>query len=123
MNMKAFETLSLIFPAYNEAARIVNTVNEAVTYFEKQDRDYEIIVAADGDDGTRELVNHMSQANSRLKAIGSKECRGKRRGIREAVKRATCEIIGFADANKKTPVTELAKVLHWFEQRYDIVRR
>ena len=81
MTMKAFQTISLIFPAYNEAARIVNTVNEAVTYFEKKDLDYEIIVAADGDDGTRELVTRMSPANSRLRAIGNVERRGKGYGI------------------------------------------
>lgn len=114
MNIKAFRTISLILPAYNEARRIVNTVNEAVMYFEKQDFDYEIIVAADGDDGTRELVWDMSQANSRLQAIGSVERRGKGYGIRQAVAIARGDIIGFADADNKTPITELDKFLTYF---------
>ena len=79
--MKAFEKIPLIFPAYNEALRIVNTVNAAVMYFENQNLNYEIIVAADGDDGTRELVTRMSPANSRLRAIGNVERRGKGYGI------------------------------------------
>lgn len=111
MNMKPFETITLIFPAYNEAARIANTVNEAVTYFEKRGLDYEIIVAADGDDGTRELVNRMSQANPRLKALGNVERRGKGHGIRQAVAIAEGDVIGFADADNKTPITELDKFL------------
>lgn len=111
MNMKAFQTISLIFPAYNEAARIEGTINEAVAYFEKKGLDYEIIVAADGDDGTRDLVNHMSHANSRLKAIGSMERRGKGYGIRQAVKIAQGDVVGFADADNKTPITELDKFL------------
>ena len=89
MDMKPFETITLIFPAYNEAARIVNTVNEAVTYFEQRGIDYEIIVAADGDDGTCEVVTQVVQGNSRPKAIGSKE----RRGNREVVKLATARLL------------------------------
>ena len=81
------KSITLVLPAYNGAARIVNTVNEAITYFEKRALDYEIIVAADGDDGTRELVNHMSQANPRLKVIGSKEWRGNREVFKLAIAR------------------------------------
>jgi dolichyl-phosphate beta-glucosyltransferase len=109
--MKPFKTITLIFPAYNEAARIVNTVNEAIAYFEKRDLDYEIIVAADGDDGTRELVNRMSQSNPRLKAFGNVERCGKGYGIRQAVAMAKGDVIGFADADNKTPITELDNFL------------
>jgi len=114
MNMKTFETITLILPAYNEAARIVNTINEAVSYFEKRHLNYEIIVAADGADGTRELVNHMSQSNSQLKAIGSVERRGKGYGIRQAVAIACGDIVGFADADNKTPISELDKFFPHF---------
>ena len=121
MNMKTFETITLIFPAYNEAARIVNTINEAVSYFEKRDLDYEIIIAADGADGTRELVNHMRQANSRLKTIGNVERRGKGYGIRQAVAIARGDVIGFADADNKTPITELDKFLPHFANGATVV--
>jgi len=109
MTMKAFDTISLILPAYNEAARIVNTVNEAVVYFKQKDLDYEIIVAADGDDGTRELAARMGLLNPRLKAIGNVERRGTRYGIRHVVAMACGEIIGFADAHNKTPLQNWLK--------------
>jgi dolichyl-phosphate beta-glucosyltransferase len=111
MNMKTLKTISLIFPAYNEAACIVSTVNEAVYYFEKKGLGYEIIVAADGADGTRELVRDMSQSNSRVKVIGGVERRGKGQGIRQAVAMARGDIIGFADADNKTPISEFDKFL------------
>lgn len=101
--------ISLIFPAYNEAARIAGTVGEAVCYFESRGRSYEILVPADGDDGTREIVAEMARSNAALASFGSPERRGKGRGIREAVERATGQVIGFADADNKVPVEELDK--------------
>lgn len=118
---KLSEMITLIFPAYNEAARIANTVSAAVRYFENQDLDYEIIVSADGDDGTRELVTRMSQANFRLRAIGNVERCGKGYGIRQAVAIARGDIIGFADADDKTPITELDKFLPYLQDGWHAV--
>ena len=55
--------ISLILPAYNEARVIPTTVGEAVRYFDSRKLAYEIIVAADGADGTREIVRKMAIAN------------------------------------------------------------
>src|SRR5262249_10823595 len=46
---------------------------------------------------------------------------GKGKGIRQGVARARGQIIGFADADYKTPIEELAKILPWFERGYDVV--
>ncbi len=113
--------LSLIIPAYNEVKTIATTIIEAQTYLNKCAFNYEIIVSADGTDGTRELVADMLQTDNRLKVIGSPERRGKGYGIRQAVFIATGEIIGFTDADNKTPITDLEKILPCFEQGYDLV--
>src|SRR5205823_6231821 len=55
--------ITLILPAYNEAKRIANTISEAKTYFEPRVLSHEIIVSADGDDGTREIVAKMGQSD------------------------------------------------------------
>ena len=85
------------------------TINEAVQYFEDRRYPYEIIVAADGDDGTREIVAEMRVGNPRLRAIGRPGRHGKGRGIREAVRLAAQTIIGFADADNKVPIGEYDK--------------
>ena len=54
--------ISLILPAYNEAAGIGRTIARTVAYFEERSCSYEIIVAADGDDGTREIVAELAAA-------------------------------------------------------------
>ena len=102
--------ISLIIPAYNEVASIARTIGEARAYFARRQLTCEIIVAADGDDGTRELVADMAKADSLLVGLGSAERRGKGYGVRQAVARASGVIIGFTDADDKTPIGEFDKV-------------
>ena len=94
--------ISLILPAYNEARVIAVTVGEAVRYFESRGLSYQIIVAADGADGTREIVRQMAKTNPALHATGADARRGKGLGIREAVAAATGQII--EDFDKFRPV-------------------
>jgi dolichyl-phosphate beta-glucosyltransferase len=113
--------ITLILPAYNEVKRIAQTIGEAKTYFEKRQFSYEIIVSADGNDGTRELVQAMSQTDPYLKVIGSEERRGKGYGIRQAVQMAQGKIIGFSDADNKTPIEEFDKFEPLFQEGCEVV--
>src|SRR5208337_4386932 len=56
-----------------------------------------------------------------LRVIGQRERRGKGRGVRAGVELARGAIIGFSDADNKTPIEDLADVLPWFDRGYDIV--
>lgn len=102
--------VTLILPAYNEAARIRSTLDHAFAYFDRRDIRSEIIVAADGNDGSREIVAEMSRERTGLVVFGRRERSGKGRGIREAVVKARGSIIGFADADNKVPIEEYAKI-------------
>jgi dolichyl-phosphate beta-glucosyltransferase len=99
--------VSLIIPAYNEVGRIRETVGEAVDYFHQRNQPFEIIVSADGTDGTREAAREMAARHPEIKVIGSPARRGKGLGIREGVRLASGDVIGFTDADNKTPITEL----------------
>jgi dolichyl-phosphate beta-glucosyltransferase len=101
--------ISLILPAYNEARVIPTTIADAVRYFESRGLRYEVIVAADGTDGTREIVRDLARTNAALSAIGSDARSGKGLGIRNAVALATGKVIGYADADNKVPVEEYDK--------------
>ncbi len=108
--------LSLIFPAYNEARRIA-----AVAYLNARRLTYEIIVVADDEDGTREIVAGIRKENPSIVIMGGPERRGKGHGIRMAASVARGEVIGFADADDKTPISELDKILPHLEDGWDIV--
>lgn len=112
---------TLILPAFNEAAQIEQTLKEAIAYLERAQRSFEIIVAADGTDGTREIVARRGSCDPRLRVIGSNERRGKGRGVRDAVAIAQGRIIGFADADNKVPIDELDKFFFAFDQGHQVV--
>lgn len=114
--------LSLIFPAYNEAKTIGNTLGLAYDWLDTQGYEYEIIVTADGDDGTRERAREIGeQRGGRMTVLGEKTRSGKGRGVRSGVMAARGQIIGYSDADNKTPVEELKKILPFFDQGYDVV--
>jgi dolichyl-phosphate beta-glucosyltransferase len=113
--------LSLIFPAFNEAAAISATLLEAVQYLQDRKIGYEIIVSSDGNDGTREIVSQMAKTNPGILSIGSPQRGGKGKGIRKAVALAKGKWIGFSDADNKTPITEFEKFIPFLEKGTEVV--
>ena len=119
--MRPTPWLSLIIPAYNEVRSIGRMLEETQAYLDRQRYAYEIIVSADGADGTRELVQALAQKDPRLSVLGSAQRGGKGRGIRLGVAQARGTIIGFSDADNKTPISEIAKLLPYFDEGCDLV--
>ncbi|HEX4795728.1 MAG TPA: dolichyl-phosphate beta-glucosyltransferase [Humisphaera sp.] len=113
--------LSIIVPAYNEAATIVNTLTRIRAFLEMRSIQYELIVSADGEDDTRKLAAGYASGDSRFKVIGSPHRRGKGRGVREGISLAAGNIVGFIDADYKTPIDEIDKLLPWFNRGFDVV--
>jgi dolichyl-phosphate beta-glucosyltransferase len=113
--------VSIVVPAYNEAGRIAQTLVSIQQYLDGLALAYEVIVSADGTDGTRERAAEVARGDARVTVIGTPERHGKGRGIRLGVARARGRLIGFVDADYKTPIDEIQKILPWFTRGYDIV--
>lgn len=112
--------VSLILPAFNEAATIAATIRETGSYFQSRGLRHEIIVAADGDDGTRELALEAARCGEPVRVIGNIERGGKGRAVREAMALARGGIAGYADADNKVPIEEFDKLRPWLSQGYDV---
>jgi glycosyltransferase involved in cell wall biosynthesis len=113
--------LSVVVPAYNEVSRIDGTLDAIQAHLEARGASYEVLVAADGDDGTRERVAARARDDLRLHVLGSRDRLGKGYGIRAAVARTRGAIVGFVDADDKTPFSEIDKLLPWLDQGFDVV--
>ncbi|HLL90096.1 MAG TPA: glycosyltransferase, partial [Tepidisphaeraceae bacterium] len=113
--------LSVVVPAYNEAKSIARTVEAIRSYLHARGESFEVIVSADGDDGTREIAAGMAKDDPRLTVIGSAERGGKGRGVRQGFARARGRIVGFVDADYKTEIEEVEKLLPYFDVGYDVV--
>lgn len=75
--------LSIVIPAFNEAASIEEVVKEAVSVFEAGLESFEIIVVDDGsDDDTAGALGPLSQADPRVRVIRHPNRSGKSAGLR-----------------------------------------
>jgi len=109
--------LSLIFPAYNEAARLPRCLETAVEYFRVQPWDTEIIVIENGStDNTYSLALELMLEAARqpyhnLTYKVNRSQPGKGFACREGVKVATGDFILISDVDLSTPLSEVYKLL------------
>lgn len=90
--------ISLVIPAYNEAAIIENTVEQALEYLSREFSEYELIIADDGStDGTADKVRAIKDSHLRL--VSHFPNRGKGSAVREGVLAARGELTAYTDAD------------------------
>ncbi|GAA4350898.1 glycosyltransferase family 2 protein [Hymenobacter saemangeumensis] len=118
--------LSVIIPAYNEAARIGSTLQQVLAYLLQQPYTSEVIVVNDGStDATAQVVeasfaSHATHIPCRL--ISYTPNRGKGYAVRQGLLAATGTVGLFSDADLSTPITELPLLLDPIQAgRYDVV--
>jgi dolichyl-phosphate beta-glucosyltransferase len=112
--------LSIIVPAFNEAGTIKRTLSSMRRYLDAQDYNYQVILASDGDDETPTIASEIAQSWPNLTLSLESGRHGKGKGVRRGVALATGEIIGFFDADYKTPIEEVTKVLPWLSGGFDL---
>jgi dolichyl-phosphate beta-glucosyltransferase len=100
--------LSVVIPAYNESARISQTLQKIRDYLEGRPGRFEIIVADDGSrDGTAEraVAARPEDPNLRVLALGRNQ--GKGAAVRAGVQAARGRRVLFSDADLSTPIEDL----------------
>lgn len=107
-------SLSVIIPAYNEAARLEKTLRAVVDYLSQNSPDGEVIVVDDGSsDQTAGLARQVFQDSKDLRTsvISYKSNLGKGRAVRLGLLAARSEVALFSDADLSTPITEAPKLV------------
>jgi dolichyl-phosphate beta-glucosyltransferase len=100
--------LSIVIPAYNEADRILNSLEAIEKYVQGKDISVEIIVVDDGSiDNTVQVVS----AQARVRVIPNGRNRGKGYSVRRGVLEARGELVLFTDADLSAPIEEADKLL------------
>jgi len=114
--------LSVIIPAYNEEKRIAKTLLAVEDYLKSQPYDYEILVVSDGSkDKTTEVVRGLEKEISNLKLIDNKENNGKGFVVKQGMLAAEGDIRLFMDADNSTAIDQVANLLPYFSQGFDVV--
>lgn len=105
-------SISIIVPAYNEQARLPETLRRIEDYFRQTQWDFhEIIVVDDGSaDATVEAAAKFASANPNIRILRNPGNRGKGFSVRHGMLEACGEWRLFSDADLSTPIDELDKL-------------
>jgi dolichyl-phosphate beta-glucosyltransferase len=114
--------LSVIIPAYNEAARLPNTLQDAHAWLSAYcPNDFEIWVVDDGStDHTCEAVQSLQTGMPELQLIQQPQNQGKGAAVRAGMLAAQGDVHVFMDADHSTHIREIDKAFQIFDTQADI---
>lgn len=114
--------LSVIIPVYNEEKRFPKTIVKVIDFLAKQNYESEIIIVNDGStDKTVDLVKSFSLKYPIIKLVSYTHNAGKGCAVKKGMLSAKGERRLFMDVDGSTPVSEVEKLLPYFEQGYGVV--
>lgn len=114
--------LSVVIPSFNEKENIKKGVlNQVSDFLSKQKYSYEVIIVDDGStDGTVDLVQEFIAGNKNFRLIKNTHG-GKAIAVMTGLLQSKGEVGLFIDMDQATPISEVKKVMPYFDKGFDIV--
>ena len=113
-NVKVAPKLSIVVPAFNEAARLRGSLKQIVGYLSERREQTELIVVDDGSTDNTAVVAEEALRDAgavATRVIRYEENRGKGYAVRLGLLEAQANIALFSDADLSTPITETPKLV------------
>jgi hypothetical protein len=104
--------VSVIFPAYNEADVLEDTIKKVILNLDTFADSYEIIIAEDGStDGTNKLASMLAEKDTRIKHIHRQKRLGRGTALKNSFKKSSGEIIVYMDLDLATDLSHLRELI------------
>src|SRR5436190_14106895 len=114
-------SLSVIFPAYNEEKNITRTVESARAILSRVAAKWEIIVVNDGSkDGTAQICDELAENTPDVRVVHHEGNRGYGAALKSGISAARHEYIFFSDSDGQFDLEELPRFLD-HARDFDIV--
>jgi glycosyltransferase involved in cell wall biosynthesis len=108
----AVHTLSVVLPAFNEAANIEQVVRDCAAYLEQRMPDYELLVVNDGSrDRTGEILDRLATELPRLRPLHHPQNRGYGAALRTGFDAATKPFVFYMDGDGQFDIRDLDQLL------------
>ena len=114
-------TLSLVFPAFNEADNLPPLLESAVSIGERLGLPFEIVIVDDGSrDHSAELLTGWCTRDPRIRAVHHAANRGYGAALRSGLQQARGDLVFFSDADLQFDLVEIRRLLEHAEE-FEIV--
>jgi glycosyltransferase involved in cell wall biosynthesis len=110
---RKFPSLSVFFPAYNDAPSLPDLIHKTFAMLEENVEDYEVIVVNDGSqDKTGEVLEELRREFApRMRVVTHPQNRGYGGALRAGFESATREFVFYTDGDSQYDVAELPRLL------------
>lgn len=121
--MERLSSLSIFFPAYNDAPAIPRLVRDAFAHASRLTNDFEVIVVDDGSrDNTRDVLSLLKeQLGNRLRVIHHSENRGYGGALRSGFDAATKDFVFYTDGDGQYHLDDLPDLVARMEPEIGLV--
>ncbi len=120
-SLKKLESLSVVFPAYNEAANVETAVKVGHEVLKKYADDVEVIMVNDGSsDNTGELLDNLAEKYAFLKVVHHPKNLGYGAALRSGFNIAKNKFVFFTDSDLQFDLNEFDVLSRWSND-FDIV--
>lgn len=116
------ESISVFFPAYNDAGSITTLVKNALDVLQTLADDYEVIVINDGStDETPKILDQLAANESKVRIIHHEQNRGYGAALRSGFNAANKDLIFYTDGDGQYDVKELKSLHELMTKSIDVV--
>ena len=114
--------ISIIIPCYNEEKNLKNGVlDDVYNFLSKQDYKWEVLICNDAStDNSLKITKEYEKKYKNFRVLDLPHG-GKPGAVWGGIKEAKYEIVLFTDMDQSTPISELNKLLPYFNQGFDVV--